>query len=157
MRNTVIPLLALLVASGCKHHPSQDKVVMVNADDSEMSAAMAAARSKVAEFWRRLDKPADGETGFSVKVPVTDPNGTEYFWLTNLSLAGGKVAGTIDNDPNIVKTVRTGQRIEMAQDSVVDWLYMRDGKMYGNYTVRPLLKTMDPAEAQQLKAIMAEP
>lgn len=157
MRTTVAILLTLLVAGTCKRRLPEDKVTLVRDDDPEMRAAMTAARAKAEEFWRRLDNPTEGETGFSVKVPVTDLSGKEYFWLTKLSRVDGKIAGTIDNDPNIVRTVKAGQRIEMPQESVVDWLYLRGGKMYGNYTLRPLLKTMEPAQAQQLRAIMAEP
>lgn len=34
---------------------------------------------------------------------------------------------------------------------------MRDGKMHGNYTMRPLLKTMPADEAAQLRSLLAEP
>jgi len=158
MRTTVVILLATFAASGCKRRPfEEDKVVMVKHDDPEMEAAFAAARSKMADFWSRVAKPTAGENGFGVKIPIKDENGTEYVWLTHLSLSDGKVAGTIDNDPDIVKNVKIGQRIEMTRESVVDWLYTRDGKMYGNYTVRPLLKRMDPAEAQLVRARLADP
>jgi uncharacterized protein YegJ (DUF2314 family) len=40
---------------------------------------------------------------------------------------------------------------------MADWSYFRDGKMVGNYTLRPLMKQMPAAEAEQLKKILAEP
>jgi hypothetical protein len=39
----------------------------------------------------------------------------------------------------------------------LDWLYMRDGKMVGNETLKPLLKKMPAAEVNRLKSIKAEP
>lgn len=36
-------------------------------------------------------------------------------------------------------------------------MFMRDGKMYGNYTLRPLLETMPEDEAAALRSILAEP
>jgi uncharacterized protein YegJ (DUF2314 family) len=43
------------------------------------------------------------------------------------------------------------------QADIADWMYMRGGKMYGNYTMRPLLKTMPAAEAAEFRSILAEP
>ena len=60
------------------------------------------------------------------------------------------------NRPN-VKSVKMGERIEVPEEKISDWLYMRDGKMVGNYTVRPLLKTMAVEEAATVKAMLAEP
>ncbi len=34
---------------------------------------------------------------------------------------------------------------------------MRDGKMHGNYTMRPLLRTLPDDEAAQYRSILAEP
>ena len=34
---------------------------------------------------------------------------------------------------------------------------MRDGKMYGNYTMRPLLKTMPEEEAAKFRSLLASP
>jgi uncharacterized protein YegJ (DUF2314 family) len=41
--------------------------------------------------------------------------------------------------------------------NISDWLYMRDGKMVGNETLRPLLKTMPADEAEKLRSMMASP
>jgi uncharacterized protein YegJ (DUF2314 family) len=40
---------------------------------------------------------------------------------------------------------------------VSDWRYMRDGKMVGIETLKPLLKKMPAAEVKRLKSIKAEP
>jgi uncharacterized protein YegJ (DUF2314 family) len=37
-----------------------------------------------------------------------------------------------------------------------DWMFMRDGKMHGNYTMRPLLKTMPAEQAAKLRSMLAE-
>jgi len=36
-----------------------------------------------------------------------------------------------------VKTVKGGERIPIKEPDIVDWLYMKDGKMIGNYASRP--------------------
>ena len=59
--------------------------------------------------------------------------------------------------PRDAKTIRLGQRIEVADTQISDWLYMRSGKMVGNYTLRPLLKRMPPKDAERYRAMLADP
>ncbi len=132
-----------------------DTVVMVKESDPEMREAMRRARARLPDFWKALD--AGSGRLFSVKVPVTDPAGTEFFWLVEVRRANGRVSGKISNRPNIVRSVTEGQRLEVEEREVVDWMFMRDGKMHGNLTLRPLLKTLPPEQAQALRATFAEP
>ena len=50
-----------------------------------------------------------------------------------------------------------GDRIEIPEADILDWLYMRAGKMIGNETLRPILKKMPAAEAERLRSMMADP
>lgn len=51
----------------------------------------------------------------------------------------------------------TNFAIKVRNEDISDWLFMRDGKMYGNYTLRPLLATMPEEAAAYYKAMLAEP
>jgi uncharacterized protein YegJ (DUF2314 family) len=135
----------------------RDKIVNVEEDDPEMVAAMAEARSTLPQFWEHFDQPQRGESDFSLKVKITDEKGTEHFWATEIERHDGKTMGTINNDPNIVASVKLGDRIEIPEADISDWLYLRDGKMVGNRTLVPLLKTMPAKEAEAYKQMMAEP
>src|SRR5262249_51281456 len=104
-----------------------------------------------------FDKPERGESGFSLKVKITDKGGTEHFWATEIERRDSKIMGTINNDANLVAKVKLGDRIQIPEADISDWLYMRDGKMVGNETLNPLLKKMPAAEARRLKSIMADP
>ncbi len=145
-------LLTLLTAC-----PKKDKVINVADDDPQMLAAIAKARETLPQFWTVFDKPERGESGFSLKVKLTDKHGTEHFWATDIERRDGKIMGTINNDPNIVATVKLGDRIQIPEADISDWLYMRDGKMVGNETLKPLLKTMPAREAERLRSMMASP
>jgi uncharacterized protein YegJ (DUF2314 family) len=145
-------LLSLLAACS-----KRDKVINVEGDDPEMVAAIAAARDTLPHFWQVYDKPARGETNFSLKVKITDKQGTEHFWATDIERRDGTILGTLNNDPNIVKSVKLGDRMEIPEADISDWLYMRDGKMIGDHTVKPLFKQMSADEVKQLKAMMADP
>lgn len=155
-RRTTTILLAEAAASltACV---KRDKVIRVEDDDPEMVAAIAKARSTLPEFWQVYDKRENGERNFALKVDVIDEHGAEHFWVTDLEREDGKVMGIINNDPNIVKNVEFGDRVEIAEAHISDWLYVSNGKLVGNEAVKPLFKSMDPAEAEQIKAMMAEP
>ncbi len=145
-------LLALIV--GCS---KRDPIINVDDDDPEMVAAIAKGRETLPQFWQVFDKTEHGETDFALKVKITDKHGTEFFWVTDLVRKDGKIMGIIGNDPDIVKNVKLGDHIEVPEPDISDWLYMRDGKMYGNWTIRPLFKKMSKAEVAKFKSILAEP
>lgn len=146
-------LLIVLLASACTKKP--ETLIEGGYDQQEMDAAIARARSEVDSFIAVLAKN-DG-SNFAVKVPITDKGETEHFWLTNVFYREGQFSGLLGNDPGTVTNVKYGDTITVAKAEISDWLYMRDGKMYGNYTLRPLLATMPAEEAAQYKAMLAEP
>ena len=69
----------------------------------------------------------------------------------------GKISAVINNVPRDVKTVRVGQRIDVADDQISDWMYLRKGKIVGNYTMRPLLKRMPAKDAERYRAMLQDP
>jgi uncharacterized protein YegJ (DUF2314 family) len=168
MRLIRVLICAALVCSwgGCDRPPAaveggmggsaEDPVVYVAENDPEMAKAIADARTRLPEFWTKFDSPM-GETDFALKVEISDANGTEFFWCTPIEKRGGKIYGTINNDPGIVRSVKFGETIEIAPDKIADWNYTKNEKMYGNFTLRPLLKDMPPEEAAQFRSMLAEP
>jgi len=145
--------LALLTACS-----KRDKVVHgVGDDDPEMIAAIAKARRTLPQFWQTFEKRDRGETNFSLKIKITDKTRIEHFWLTDIERQDGKVMATIKNSPNIVANVKRGDRLEIPEAKIQDWSYMRGGKMIGNETIKPMLKTMRAEEAAALKGFLEDP
>jgi uncharacterized protein YegJ (DUF2314 family) len=145
--------LALLTACS-----KRDKVVKgVGDDDPEMVAAIAKAHRTLPHFWQTFEKRDRGETNFSLKIKITDKTRVEHFWLTDIERQDGKVMGTINNAPNIVASVKRGDRLEIPEAKIQDWSYMRGGKMIGNETIKPLFKMMRAGDAAQLKAFLEDP
>jgi uncharacterized protein YegJ (DUF2314 family) len=143
--------------TGCSRSSSVDKVVDVAADDAEMEAAIRTARGKLGQFWAVFEKPENGEKDFAFKVRIKDSHGVEHFWVTDLRRDNGKVYGKIANDPEFVTSVKIGQEIEIPEEDISDWMYVRNDKMIGNYTLRALFKKMPKAEVEKFKAVMEEP
>ena len=122
-----------------------------------MAAAIAKGRETLPEFWKSFEHPAKDETGFALKVKITDANGDEHFWATQIQRTNNVITGVIDNDPDIVKSVKQGQRIEIPPADISDWLFIRGKKMIGNATIKPLLKSLSKEEADYYRSIMADP
>lgn len=153
---SLLPLsLSILVIGslGCDSKP--DTLVTGGYDEAEMDAAMQRAVNEVDRFIKALQ--AGGSEQYGVKVPIVDGENTEYFWMVDISFDGQQFTGTIDNEPGMVSNIKMGQRYSVNKKEISDWMFMRDGKMYGNYTMRPLLATLPEAEAEMYRALFAEP
>ena len=148
--NTLIILAVALSLAGCGGK-SDDPVIGVEADDKEMNAAIVQAQSTVAEFVERLKNPGPKDDGFSVKKMVQDGEEVEHFWLTDISHANGIFTGSIGNDPQSVRTVKFGQKVSVAETEITDWMYLDDGKMVGNFTLRVLLQRMPKEQADAIR------
>lgn len=124
-------------------------------DEQEMEAAIARARSETDRFIQELAQPTG--KNHAVKAPITDQGKTEHFWLTQVTYRDGVFDGTINNDPGIVGNVKIGDNWKVKKEEISDWMFLRDGKMYGNYTMRPLLKTLPANQAKKYREMLAEP
>ena len=96
-----------------------------------------------------------GQQGFALKVAISDSNNTEHFWLKDIDQAGSGYTGTIDNTPRSVTHVEFGQRYTFPRKDISDWMYRQNGKIFGGYTIRVLLKMIPKSEAERLKAMLA--
>jgi uncharacterized protein YegJ (DUF2314 family) len=133
------------------------QVVSVAADDKEMSEAIATARRTLPEFWGLHAAPTRGESGFALKVAIREGEATEHFWVVDVERRNDKIFATINNEPDTVSTVTFGQRLEIVGADITDWMLLRNGKIVGNHTVRPLFKAMPPEEVARIKAMMESP
>lgn len=143
-----------VVFCSCESTPP-DTLIQGGYDEQEMEAAIARARSEVDFFIAEFEQ--GNGTDFSVKAPIEDGGETEHFWLTDITYANGEFRGLIGNDPGMVTNVKIGQEWTIKKSEISDWMFMRDGKIHGNYTMRPLLKTMPDDEAERFRSMLADP
>ena len=127
-------------------------------EDPEMAAAKAKARATLGHFWQKFENPGAGERGFALKVALPyGQNSTEHIWTKDIERKDGKITAVINNVPRDVKGVQLGQRIEVADAQISDWLYLRGDKMVGNFTILPMLKRLPPEQAAYYRSIREEP
>jgi uncharacterized protein YegJ (DUF2314 family) len=152
-----LPLLALWIGSP-SNAQSPDRIITLRQGDAEMAIAQAKARASLPEFWKKFAAPAPGEDRFMLKVmmPYSAKN-VEHIWVGELERKDGMIRGTVGNTPKNVTYVKFGQRAEFDETQISDWMYRRNGKIVGNFTMRPLLARMPPDEAAHYRAMLAEP
>jgi uncharacterized protein YegJ (DUF2314 family) len=156
MHRLLFMMLALSFCSSCSEVTSKpDTLIQGGFDEKEMDAAVARARREVDSFIAELSHPT-GED-HAVKVPIADGEAVEHFWLVDVTYQNGEFSGRINNEPGMVSNVQMGDRRQVAKAEMSDWLFMRDGKMHGNYTLRPLLKTMPEKDVKIYEAMLADP
>lgn len=138
------------ILTSCEKSPPKPETLVEQYDESGMDAAIEKARSSVDEFIETLE--AGAADSFSVKAPITDTNGTEHFWITEVSYKNGSFTGAIGNDPGIVKNVTFGQSWKIKTDEISDWMYMRGEMIHGGFTIDPLLGSYPKEEADAMRA-----
>jgi len=124
-------------------------IVYVDDTDPMMLSAISKARSTVGQFIEALSKPQPSQSRFSVKVPIRDGDSTEHMWLIPVHYQDGKFSGTIDNEPDKVKTIKLGDTIDVKTQEISDWMYVDNGKLVGGYTIRVLRDAVPPEKRRE--------
>jgi uncharacterized protein YegJ (DUF2314 family) len=134
-------------------------VIDVRTGDPEMNAAIAQARTTLPKFWASYEAPKPSETGHSLKVrfPYGNNNG-EHIWMAEVAKIGGdRYSGRFANAPVHLHGKRAGDQVEFKEADISDWMYLRNGKIVGGETIKPMLKLMTKADADALRARMETP
>jgi uncharacterized protein YegJ (DUF2314 family) len=134
-------------------------VIDVRAGDPEMNAAIAQARTTLPKFWAAYEAPQPSETGYSLKVRFPyGNNSSEHIWMAAVKKIGdNSYSGQFANAPRHLPGKRAGDVVEFREADISDWMYLRNGKIVGGETIRPMLKLMTKADANALRARMETP
>lgn len=152
----MLPALLSSLPASIAH--AESPTISVRDDDPKMKAARAEARASLLHFWQKLENPASNEERFVLKVEMPySSKDTEHIWVKDIERKNGMIRGTVGNEPEHVKYVKYGQRVEFKDSQISDWMYRRDGKIVGNHSIRTLLPRMPLADAARFRAMLAEP
>jgi uncharacterized protein YegJ (DUF2314 family) len=129
----------------------------VSRQNEAVNASIAKARETLPVFFARLAKPERGDSDFQVKIryDTSKPPAGEHIWARDVVREGDKVSATIATKPYDIPDLKQGQRVTVPISQLTDWLYVRDNKYHGAYTVRALLPFMKPEDAEQMKRDLA--
>jgi uncharacterized protein YegJ (DUF2314 family) len=152
----ILPALATAVL--CLTATAQAQITEVSPQNKAVNEAIEVAKSQLPVFFQRLANPRPGDSGFLVKIryeKTPADGGSEHIWAKDVVRVGDSVSATIDNDPRHIANLQRGQRVTVPISQLTDWLYVRDGKYVGAYTVRALLPFMPTEQAADMRERLA--
>ena len=118
-------------------------------NNQELLNVSAEAKAKLPELQRVFNRGLDPGEFIEVKAPfATTDGGTEWMWVEITSWKGDIISGLLRNDPEFVPNLHAGQRVEVRQQDVFDYIRnFADGKSEGNATGE-IIRKMDEAPAE---------
>jgi uncharacterized protein YegJ (DUF2314 family) len=143
-----LAMAILVVAIGCRK--SDDPVVKVGAEDSEMNAAISATQASMTNFMAVFRHPQTNQQYFLIKAKFTAGDVVEHIWVADLRYDGSVFHGVIANDPESIPGLRFKQPVEIQLEQISDWMFVQDGKLVGGYTSRVLRKRMTAQQRREL-------
>ncbi len=153
-RTLVSAIVALSIAALpalCRPAPKDDGTVLIRTEDDEMNAAMAKAGATLDGFLKIAAHPPAGASGFKLKVRIHDGQVVEHMWVLPFRQTGQGFVGVLADEPEYVKNVKNGQRIDFTRADISDWGYELDGKQKGSFTVCVMFRHMPAAEVAQYR------
>ncbi|HEX2675852.1 MAG TPA: DUF2314 domain-containing protein, partial [Polyangiales bacterium] len=134
-------------------HPDSE-VFYASATDPAMAAASAAARATFKYFWRELTweyrRIVPALPLAAVKMAFRDegghPDEVEHMWLDTVMFDGDVITATLVNRPNKLRSVKQGDVVTLTLETLEDWMYVLEDKVYGGATIQAMRKRMPAAE-----------
>jgi uncharacterized protein YegJ (DUF2314 family) len=156
---TVAVVAVLGTSSPNARAEDHSPVIDVPSADAEMAAAIAKARATLPTFWASFEAPKPTETGHSLKVRFpTSPRNGEHIWMLDVKrLPNGLYSGRFGNAPRDLRGKREGDLAQFREADISDWMFVRNGKIVGCETMKPLLKSLPKADADAFRARMETP
>ena len=122
-----------------------------------MNAAIANARDTLPTFWASYDAPQPTEYGHCLKVRFAVDGYVEHIWVAEVKkLPDGNYSGRFSNEPDHLAGNMFDQA-EFTQADISDWMFMRNEKIVGMETIKPLFKSMPKEDADAMRARMEQP
>ncbi len=155
---TAVALFGILTLGPGPAVEVADRIISVADTDAEMNAAIARARATLPVFWASYEAPKRTETEHTLKVRFPSTGNDEHIWMSEVKkLPGGEYAARFGDTPRNLPGKRLGDLAAFKDADISDWMFMRNGKIVGGETIKPLLKSMPKADADALRARMEQP
>lgn len=139
-----------------------DPVVTFDDDDPAMNTAMEQARSTLDIFLTQvINEKGALHTDATLKVAfkVTAPDySDEIIWVSDISRTpNGSFTAYLANEPNYMENKRLGSEVRFTADQIRDWGYFdTDGRLYGHYTTRVLVKRLHNKQAKPILEVLSD-
>ncbi|MBD0724617.1 hypothetical protein B6A10_05445 [Flavobacterium sp. L1I52] len=151
MKNNILLLSFFIIFFGCNtkkiERENEPDIYEVQSSDVEMNQAIENAKKTLDSFDIAFKNNSRVFTFFSLKKRFEENGNIEHIWIGNIQgFKDEKYKGVIDNLPEIIKNVKLGDTVEINKNEISDWMYLKNSKLHGGYTIRLLVKRMSKSE-----------
>jgi uncharacterized protein YegJ (DUF2314 family) len=155
MKVKILIILIVFCFVSCKksdkiERESQPDVYNVEGSDKEMNGAIKKANQTLTDFNSALLNPEIEVK--SLKVKFETSKGNEHIWLSDVQYQDGKYSGILNNEPEYVIEYKIGDKVEVDDREISDWMYIENGKLFGGYSIKLLRDRMTESERKQFDA-----
>jgi uncharacterized protein YegJ (DUF2314 family) len=134
-----------------KTYSNGEERVAVPESDPEMSSAIEKACDTLPNFMMAFRSPKKSQGCFMIKARFTEGAEIEYLWVTDLIEDGESFHGVLVDKPVSIKRLEDKREVTITKDQISDWMYVDGKKVIGAYTMRVLVKHMNPKEREEFK------
>ncbi len=152
-----ITLALILLMIRPRQRSERDKVeypsLLTPKNDPEMVAAIQKAQESLLLFIKVFTvHHHNPKIFFSIKGKFKiSEEGDEHMWLSKLKLNGYRFTGRLNTEPDWVKSLHMGDRVTVAMEDISDWIIIEQGRLYGGFTMRELIRRLSSQEQERFK------
>lgn len=121
-------------------------IYSLNDDDKEMNLAIELANATLDDFDKALKSPES--ENFALKIRYDLNNKSEHIWAVDIEKIGNDYFGIIDNVPNSETSINLNDKVKIEKEKISDWMFSREGKLFGGYTIIVLRNRMSESEKE---------
>lgn len=134
-------------------------IYSVEGESEKFKAAVAGAQATFKYFWRELSWEARrivkgldmAAVKMSFPIESDDPEvpGVENMWVNDIEFDGHSITGVLMNEPSWATSFKAWEPVTLPLSLLNDWMYVRQGHVYGGFTVDAIRADMSEAERQE--------
>lgn len=122
--------------------PGEEPVFIVM--KGRLEEAHEEARQTFPIFSHLFHRERDDFNGFCVKFPMEDEEGfVEHVWMVVHRMSNGTIDGLLLSTPLDEDGKPQGSLISIRESQVSDWMVIKDGVRYGEFTTRAIIASLD--------------
>lgn len=126
-----------IAITGCSHGGGRADLVPVRSNPA-LEAAIAKAKAGLPGFLDRLKNKKEGEQ-FVLVARFPAKGSYEFLYVDHLALNGKNVGGILAQEPVAIDAPKSkGDKVEIEEGQIVDWMIRKDAKIEGGYTQKVL-------------------
>ncbi|MFJ3485595.1 DUF2314 domain-containing protein [Pseudomonas sp. NPDC090202] len=138
---------------------NQQIIYNVEGESDDLKSAVASAQATFKFFWReqswearRIIKSLDvAAVKMSFALDSDDPQvpAIENMWVSDVEFDGQFISGILMNEPRWITSLKASDPVRLPFTALNDWMYVREGHVYGGFTVDALRSGMSASDRDE--------